>query len=122
MDRSGTSPAGLFASPSRQGMPPQHLPRMQQHHPDHLQHTQHYQAAIPRQFESQQPFTPGFESMNNIFDRGFHLGANGHVSENDRRANGAADYGTSPAGFVSRPSAVSDRLIGPKGQIYVLLP
>lgn len=102
-------------------MPPQHLPRAQQHHPDHLQHSQHYQAAIPRQFESQQPFTPGFESMNNFFDRGFHLGANGHV-ENDRRVNGVADYGASPAGFVSRLSADSDRLIHPKGQIYVRAP
>lgn len=82
---------------------------MQPHHHDHLQHSQHYQAAIPRQFESQQaPFSPGFETMNNVFDRGFHLGANGHASENDRRMNGGADYGgSSAAGLVFRISVVT---------------
>lgn len=89
MDRPASTSSTLFASP-RQGMPPQHLPRIQQQHPSQ------YPSAIPRQFESQQqPFASGFESMNNVFDRGFHLGP-GSASETERR-NGS-DYSSAAAG------------------------
>jgi len=108
MDRPGSSSSTLFASP-RQGMPPQHLPRMQQVPHDHIQqHPHHYQSAVPRQFESQQqPFAAGLQSINNVFDRGFHL-SNGATTENDRR-NGS-DYSSSAAAGYVNPSL---RNLGP---------
>ncbi|KAF8313449.1 hypothetical protein DL93DRAFT_1172533 [Clavulina sp. PMI_390] len=105
--------SAMYPSP-RQGMPPQHLSRPQQPH-DHLQAPQHYQAAIPRQFDSHpSAFTPGMETMNNVFDHRFHLGANGHPSEPDRRPHTTADYGaSSPAGCVTCQPSISDRFVRP---------
>ena len=99
MNRPGSSSSALFPSPRR--MPSQHLPRMQQLPHDHMQqHPHHYQSAIPRQFESRhQPFAAGLQSMNNVFDRGFHLGDGAATESDGRNGSDYSSYGA--AGYVN---------------------